>query len=55
MAEAMVSTAVEFMVQRPKYLRYVLEELDALKPGLTILFVDNESAIAMIYENRPTP
>ena len=38
-----------------KYLRYVLQELDALRPGATPLYVDNQAAIAMINESRPTP
>ena len=36
-----------------KYLRYVLAELDALKEGPTPLYIDNETAIAMVNKNRP--
>ena len=38
-----------------KYLRYVLGELQALRDGATRLLVDNQAAIAMINESRPTP
>ena len=38
-----------------KYLRYVLMELEAIGPGPTELFVDNQAAIAMVNESRPTP
>ena len=38
-----------------KYLRYVLGELQALRDGATRLLVDNQTAIAMINESRPTP
>ena len=38
-----------------KYLRYILQELDALRPGPSSLFIDNEAALAMINEFRPTP
>lgn len=38
-----------------KYLRYVLQELDALAPGPTELFIDNRAALDMINESRPTP
>ena len=37
-----------------KYLRYILAELDAIKPGPTILYIDNQAALAMINESRPT-
>ena len=38
-----------------KYLRYVLQELNALAPGPSTLFIDNEAALCMINEERPTP
>ena len=38
-----------------KYLRYVLLELNALSPGPTELFIDNQAALAMVNESRPTP
>ena len=38
-----------------KYLRYVLTELDALRPGPTRMLIDNLAALQMINENRPTP
>ena len=38
-----------------KYLRYVLQELHALAPGPTELFIDNRAALDMINESRPTP
>ena len=34
---------------------YVLKELDALRPGPTQLYIDNQAALAMINESRPTP
>ena len=53
------STEAEFYAgvtcaKAAKYLRYVLQELDALREGPTPLYIDNEAAIAMINENRPT-
>ena len=38
-----------------KYLRYVVQELDAMRPGPSPLFIDNQAALAMINESRPTP
>ena len=38
-----------------KYLRYVLMELNALAPGPTELHIDNQAALAMVNESRPTP
>ena len=38
-----------------KYLRYVLTELDSLRPGPTRLLIDNIAALNMINESRPTP
>jgi len=38
-----------------KYLRYVLSELDSLRPGPTRLLIDNIAALNMINESRPTP
>ena len=54
------STEAEFYAavtcaKAAKYLRYVLQQLDALRPGATKLLVDNQAAIAMVNESRPTP
>ena len=54
------STETEFYAavtcaKAAKYLRYVLTEMDAVRPGATPLLVDNEAAIAMVNESRPTP
>ena len=54
------STEAEFYAavvcaKAAKYLRYVLQQLDALRPGATRLLVDNQAAIAMVNESRPTP
>ena len=38
-----------------KYMRYVLQELGALRPGPSRMFIDNAAAEAMINESRPTP
>ena len=38
-----------------KCLRCVLHQLEALRPGPTPLCVDNQAAIAMVNEDRPTP
>ena len=38
-----------------KYLRYVLKELKATRPGPSPLYIDNQAALAMINESRPTP
>jgi hypothetical protein len=38
-----------------KYLRYVLQELKASRPGPSPLYIDNSAALAMINESRPTP
>ena len=38
-----------------KYLCGVLQQLEAICPGVTPLFVDNQAAIAMVNENWPTP
>ena len=38
-----------------KYLRYVLQELEALAPGPTEVYIDNQAALDMINESRPTP
>lgn len=38
-----------------KYLRYVLQGLDMLRPGPTRMFIDNIAALHMINEKRPTP
>ena len=37
-----------------KYLQYVQLELDALAPGLTLLYINNQAAEAMINKNCPT-
>ena len=54
------STEAEFLsaVQCAKiviYLRSVLQELKALKPGPSPLLIDNEAALKVINERRPTP
>ena len=38
-----------------KYLRYVAMQLGAMRPGPSPLYIDNQAAIAMINESRPTP
>ena len=38
-----------------KYLRYVMSELDAMRPGPSPMYIDNQAAMAMINESRPTP
>ena len=38
-----------------KYLRYILQELDAIRSGATTLYIDNQAALAMVNESRPTP
>jgi len=38
-----------------KYLRCVLTELNALRPGPTPMHIDDQAAIAVINESRPTP
>ena len=38
-----------------KYLKYVLQELDAIRSGPIPLYIDNQAALAMINESRPTP
>ena len=38
-----------------KYLRHVLSELDALPAGPSPLYVDNQAALHMVNESRPTP
>jgi hypothetical protein len=54
------STKAEFIVavhaaKIAKYLRSVLEELGFAQTDLTPLYVDNQAAITMINENKPTP
>ena len=54
------STEAEFYAavtcaKAAKYLRSVLQQLEAIRPGATPLFVDNQAAIAMVNESRPTP
>jgi hypothetical protein len=54
------STEAEFLAavhaaKIAKYLRSVLTELGFPPSGPTTLYEDNEAAIAMINENRPTP
>jgi len=38
-----------------KYLRYVLQTFDAIRPGPSRMFIDNLAALHMINERRPTP
>ena len=47
--------AAVFCAKLVKYFRYVLQELEALAPGPSILYIDNEAALHMINERRPTP
>ena len=54
------STEAEFYAavhaaKTAKYLRSVLLELGFPQDGPTLLYNDNEAAIAMINENKPTP
>ena len=54
------STEAEFYAgitcaKAAKYLRYILQQLEAIRPGATPLYIDNQAAIAMINESRPTP
>ena len=54
------STEAEFYAavtcaKMTKYLRYVLQEMRALPAGPTELYVDNQAALAMVNESRPTP
>ena len=54
------STEAEFYaaftcLKAAKYLRSVLQQLEAIRPGVTPLLVDNQAAIAMVNEKRPTP
>ena len=37
-----------------KYLRYVVQQLDAMRPGPSPMYIDNQAALAMINESRPT-
>jgi Reverse transcriptase (RNA-dependent DNA polymerase) len=47
--------ACVFAAKTAKYLRSVLTELGYPPDGPTPLFVDNQAAIAMVNEDRPTP
>jgi hypothetical protein len=47
--------ACVFAAKTAKYLRSVLTELGYAPSGPTPLFVNNQAAIAMVNENRPTP
>ena len=38
-----------------KYLRYILMQIGVLRPEPSTLYVDNQAAIAMVNESRPTP
>ena len=54
------STEAEFLsavtcAKIVKYLRYVLKELDLLQKDPTTIYIDNEAALNMINERRPTP
>jgi hypothetical protein len=54
------STEAEFIAavsaaKTAKYLRSVLSDLGFPQPGPTVLYEDNQAAIAMINENKPTP
>jgi hypothetical protein len=54
------STEAEFLAavhaaKIAKYLRSVLTELGYPPSGTTVLYEDNEAAIEMINDNRPTP
>ena len=54
------STEAEFYAavtcgKAAKYLRYILLELDAMASTPTDLLIDNQAALAMINESRPTP
>lgn len=54
------STEAEFLAavtaaKITKYLRAVLFALDFGEPDATVLYEDNEAAIAMVNENKPTP
>ena len=46
--------AAVFTAKLVLYFRHILEELDALADGPTILYIDNQAALHMINENRPT-
>ena len=53
------STKAEFIAavsaaKTAKYLRLVLSELGFTQHGPTILYKDNQAAIAMVNENKPT-
>ena len=37
-----------------KFLRYVLIQLESMAPGASPMYIDNEAALAMINESRPT-
>jgi hypothetical protein len=54
------STEAEFIAavsaaKTAKYLRSVLSDLGFPQAGPTVLYEDNQAAIAMINENKPTP
>ena len=46
--------AAVFAAKMTLYFRYILQELDALSEGPTTLYIDNQAALNMINENRPT-
>ena len=47
--------AAVFCAKQVKYFRCILLELDALAPGSSKIYTDNEAALHMINERRPTP
>ena len=47
--------AAVFCAKLAKYFRYVLQELNGLTEGPTPLYIDNEAALNVINERRPTP
>jgi len=46
--------AAVFCAKLALYFRYILQDLDALAPGPTVLYIDNQAALHMINEKRPT-
>ena len=47
--------AAVFCAKLAKYFRFVLQELRGLAEGPTPLYIDNEAALNVINERRPTP
>ena len=52
--EAEFYSAVE-LAKMIKYFRYILRELGMLLPGPCLCYIDNQAALNMINESRPTP